>query len=329
MSDASSKPKPSNPLLQINAATGLHPLKFYGYCMTGGFAACGFTHAGVVTLDVAKVRTQAYAKQGLWPNGLVPSIAKTWRGEGLRGITLGWAPTLWGYGAQGLFKFGLNEFFKDYYTHLMGGHEVLDQSSTAVKMALWAAASGSAEVFADVALCPLEMTKVRMQVTLPTDADKFPHKMMPAVREMAARSADTKFPFGSLVPLWGRQVPYTMIKFVGFYQTQEFVYSVLEQYYGRRKSDFSKAQQLGITFACGYWAGIFCAVATQPMDILVSMKGIAENRTKSWSQMASEMGTRDLFLKGLSTRIIMIGTLTGLQWYIYGAFKSMVGLGTS
>jgi solute carrier family 25 phosphate transporter 3 len=87
--------------------------------------------------------------------------------------------------------------------------------------------------------------------------------------------------------------------------------------------------QLGITFACGYWAGIFCAIATQPMDNLVSMKGIAENKNKSWGQMASDMGTRDLLLKGLSTRIIMIGTLTGMQWWIYGAFKSAVGLGTS
>lgn len=173
------------------------------------------------------------------------------------------------------------------------------------------------------------MTKVRMQVTLPGQEPGFPHQMLPAMREMSARAAETKFPFGSLYPLWGRQVPYTMIKFVGFYQTQEFVYQALEQYYGTHKSDLTKTQQLGITFACGYWAGIFCAVATQPMDNLVSMKGIAENQAKTWGQMAAEMGTRDLFLKGLSTRIIMIGTLTGLQWYIYGAFKSMVGLGTS
>ncbi len=177
--------------------------------MVGGFAACGFTHAGVVTLDVAKVRTQAYGKAGKWPNGLLPSIQQIWKGEGFRGLTLGWSPTLWGYGAQGLFKFGLNEFFKDFYTKLVG-EETL-QSSTATKMALWAAASGSAEVFADVALCPFEMTKVRMQVALPGQAVGFPHKILPALREMSASSAETKFPFGSLYPLWGRQVPYTMV----------------------------------------------------------------------------------------------------------------------
>ncbi|CAJ1937478.1 unnamed protein product [Cylindrotheca closterium] len=307
--------------------TGLHPMSYYGYCMAGGFAACGFTHASVVTLDVAKVRTQAYGKSGQWPNGLLASIRQTYAGEGMAGLTRGWHPTFWGYGFQGLFKFGLNEFFKDYYTTLVGEEAV--ESSTLTRMTLWAAASGSAEVFADVALCPFEMTKVKMQVTLPGQADGFPKKMIPAMKEMSARKADTKFPLGSLYPLWGRQVPYTMIKFVGFYQTQEFVYQQIEAIYGKQKNDFSKTSQLGITFACGYWAGIFCAIATQPMDNLVSMKGIPENQNKSWGKMATEMGTRDLFLKGLSTRVIMIGTLTGLQWYIYGSFKSMVGLGTS
>ncbi len=318
---------PINTLLQKDASTGFRPLEYYVYCMLGGFAACGFTHAGVVTLDVAKVRTQAYGKAGKWPNGLVGSIQKTWHGEGIRGLTMGWSPTLWGYGAQGLFKFGLNEFFKDYYTKVVGEETI--EKSTATKLALWAAASGSAEVFADVALCPFEMTKVKMQVTLPGQAESFPYKMLPAMREMSIRASETKFPFGSLYPLWGRQVPYTMIKFVGFYQTQEFVYDQIEKQYGKTKNEFTKASQLGITFACGYWAGIFCAIATQPMDNLVSMKGIAENKNKTWGQMATEMGTRDLFLKGLWTRIIMIGTLTGMQWYIYGSFKAAVGLGTS
>merc|ERR1712061_492836 len=154
-----------------------------------------------------------------------------------------------------------------------------------------------------------------------------PKTLVAGMKDMSARSAETGFPFKSLVPLWGRQVPYTMIKFVGFYQTQEMVYAYLEKN-GRPKSSFTPFQQLGITFGCGYWAGIFCAIATQPMDNLVSMKGIPENRTKPWGQMASEMGTMNLFTKGLGTRIIMIGTLTGLQWWIYGTTKYYMGFGT-
>jgi len=196
-------------------------------------------------------------------------------------------------------------------------------------MLLWAAASGSAEVFADIALCPFEMTKVKMQVTLPGTQGGVPASFPAAWAAMSANRAETKFPYGSLVPLWGRQIPYTMIKFVGFYQTAETIYAFLEKKYGVKKSDMSTGQQLTVTFLSGYWAGIFCAIATQPMDNLVSMNGIPENQNKSWGQMASEMGTKDLFTKGLGTRVIMIGTLTGLQWWIYGSFKSFLGFGTA
>ena len=59
------------------------------------------------------------------------------------------------------------------------------------------------------------------------------------------------------------------------------------------------------------------------------MKGNSENASKSFGQLAKETGAKDLFLAGLSTRIIMIGTLTGLQWWIYGTWKNLCGLGTS
>lgn len=313
-------------LLSKDPNTGLHSLEFYAKCMFGGVLACGLTHASVVTLDVAKCRTQAHGKSGAWPNGLISSISKSWELEGLAGITKGWVPTLFGYGAQGMFKFGLNEFFKDFYGNAVGPDNL---DAVWKNMVLWAAASGSAEVFADVALCPFEMTKVKMQVHLPGTAGGVPASMLGAMKDMSRNAAETKFPYGSLTPLWGRQVPYTMIKFVGFYQTQEMVYSYLKNATGKSKNQFGDTTQLAITFGCGYWAGIFCAIATQPMDNLVSMAGNPANKGKGWGQLAGEMGTKDLFLKGLGTRIIMIGTLTGLQWWIYGTWKNFCGLGTS
>jgi len=305
---------------------GLRSGSYYAKCMFGGILACGITHASVVTLDVAKCRAQAHSKAGRWPSGLIPGIRKTFVEEGARGLRVGWVPTFFGYGAQGLFKFGLNEFFKDIYSNAFGEEYIMESKGR--KMLWQAAASGSAEIFADIALCPFEMTKVKMQVTLPGQEGGVPKQLLPAMRAMSANKAETRFPFGSLTPLWGRQVPYTMIKFVGFYQTAEFVYKQIEKKYGYAKNDLSDATQLGITFACGYWAGIFCAIATQPMDNLVSMKGIPENKTKPWGQMASEMGTMNLFTKGLGTRILMIGTLTGLQWWIYGTTKYYMGFGT-
>lgn len=298
---------------------------YYGKCCFGGVLSCGLTHAGIVTLDLHKCRAQA--NPGKWPSVLPQGVAQIARTEGYGALITGWAPTLLGYSGQGFCKFGFNEVFQDIYAGaIFGGRHNIDTKPK--KMLFQAMASGTAEIFADVALCPFEMTKVKMQVELPPGTEYRTSSVFGALARMNADKANTKFPFGSLKPLWGRQIPYTMIKFVVFYQTAEFVYNYLEKNMGLKKEDVSDAKQLAITFACGYWAGIFCAITTQPMDNLVSMAGNVANKGKSWGQMASEMGTLNLFVKGLGTRIIMIGTLTGFQWWIYGSFKNLMGFGT-
>ena len=65
------------------------------------------------------------------------------------------------------------------------------------------AGSASAEFFADIALCPLEMTKVKIQTS---PAGTFPVPMFAALSEMSKLRAETRYPFGSVVPLWSRQV---------------------------------------------------------------------------------------------------------------------------
>jgi solute carrier family 25 (mitochondrial phosphate transporter), member 3 len=47
------------------------------------------------------------------------------------------------------------------------------------------------------------------------------------------------------------------------------------------------------------------------------------------SAIIKEMGWGQLFTRGLGLRIIMVGTLTGLQWGIYDAYKVYVGLPTT
>jgi len=63
-----------------------------------------------------------------------------------------------------------------------------------------------------------------------------------------------------------------------------------------------------------------------PADI---MHPQAENKGKGLGQIASETGLKNLATKGLGIRIVMIGTLTGLQWWIYDTFKTAFGMGTS
>lgn len=78
--------------------------------------------------------------------------------QGLKGFYRGWVPTLLGYSAQGAFKYGLYEYFKKYYSDVAG-----PDHAAKYKTLIYLAGSASAEFIADIALCPLEAVKVRVQ----------------------------------------------------------------------------------------------------------------------------------------------------------------------
>lgn len=78
--------------------------------------------------------------------------------QGVKGFFRGWVPTLLGYSAQGACKFGFYEFFKKYYSDIAG-----PEYAAKYKTLIYLAGSASAEVIADVALCPFEAVKVRVQ----------------------------------------------------------------------------------------------------------------------------------------------------------------------
>jgi len=293
----------------------VHDNGYYMKCVIAGVLSCGLTHTAVVPLDVVKCKMQVnYAKY----KGLIPGFKTVLAEEGARGLTIGWLPTLIGYSAQGAFKFGLYEFFKDTYGNLVG-----EENYAKYKGMVWLSASASAELFADIALCPMEMVKVKIQTS---PFGTFPTTFAPALSNMIANRATTRFPFGSVVPLWSRQIPYTMAKFFFFEKVVEAFYTYV---FTKEKNSYNKTTQLGITFASGYLAGVICAIVSHPADNLVSQMAKADNKGKGLGQIASEIGTWNLFTKGLGTRIIMIGTLTGLQWWIYDSFKSAMGMGTS
>ena len=80
----------------------------------------------------------------------------------------------------------------------------------------------------------------------------------------------------------------------------------------------SKSEQLVVTFAAGYIAGVFCAVVSPPADTLVSYMNKVQGATLGSG--VKDLGFAGLW-GGLGPRIIMIGTLTALQWFIYDAVK--------
>lgn len=72
--------------------------------------------------------------------------------------------------------------------------------------------------------------------------------------------------YKGIVPLWGRQIPYTMMKFACFERTVELLYKHVVP---KPRDQCSKSEQLIVTFAAGYIAGVFCAIVSHPGNFLV------------------------------------------------------------
>lgn len=154
-----------------------------------------------------------------------------------------------------------------------------------------------------------------------SDAGTFPTTAKAGWDKIMAEEGWAGF-YKGLTPLWCRQVPYTMVKFGAFENTVKAFYANI---FTNPKDSYSKSTQLSITFASGYWAGIFCALVSHPADTMVS---IINKTGKPVGQIYSEIGFKGLW-NGLGARIIMVGTLTGLQWWIYDSFKVACGLATT
>ncbi|CAC5404216.1 SLC25A3 [Mytilus coruscus] len=275
--------------------------KYYALCGFGGLLSCGLTHTAVVPLDLVKCRIQVQPEKY---GGILKGFKVSIKEGGAVELTKGWAPTLIGYSMQGICKFGFYEVFKIFYGNLLG-----EENTFLWRTSLYLISSASAEFFADIALCPMEACKVRIQTQAgwsTTLREGFPR----ILKEEGINGF-----YKGLVPLWCRQIPYTMMKFACFERTVEALYKYVVP---KPRIECNKAEQLTVTFLAGYIAGVFCAIVSHPADTIVSKLNQAKG--SNFIDIAKDLGFLGMW-KGLFPRIIMIGTLTALQWFIYDSVK--------
>lgn len=291
----------------------VHDATYYFKCMIAGILSCGLTHTAVVPLDIVKCRRQVDAKVY---KSLGDGFKVIRASEGMTGLTVGWLPTLIGYSLQGFGKFGFYEIFKDVYKGIVGKENAAKYQTVGFLVS-----SACAEFIADILLCPWEALKVRTQVDM---TGEFPRSAIKGFNLIKANEGTNGF-YKGLSPLWMRQIPYTMVKFATFERTVRYIYA---NFMTKDPSEYSKATKLTVTFLSGYWAGIFCAIVSHPADTVVSKLNQSKSEGSTVSKIGSilkELGFQGIW-RGLGTRIIMIGTLTGLQWWIYDTFKTATGL---
>ncbi|TVY21770.1 Mitochondrial phosphate carrier protein [Lachnellula arida] len=151
----------------VQSVTANTPEKLSGVALYSRFAlagavCCAITHGGLTPVDVVKTRIQL--DPVTYNKGLIGGFRQVIAKEGAGALLTGFGPTFAGYFLQGAFKFGGYELFKQQSINLLG-YETASNNRTAVYLA----SAGAAEFFADIALCPLEATRIRL-VSEPTYA---------------------------------------------------------------------------------------------------------------------------------------------------------------
>lgn len=281
----------------------------YASFALAGAIGCGATHGAMTPIDVVKTRIQL--EPTVYNKGLVGSIRQITAAEGAGALLTGLGPTVLGYSLQGAFKFGGYELFKKTFIEYVG----LD-SAKQYKNSIYIGSAALAEFFADIALCPLEATRIRL-VSQPTFANGLVGGFSRILKEEGVGSF-----YNGFIPILFKQIPYNIAKFLVFERAAEAIYGAIPT----PKSELSEGANTAVNLGAGVIAGCSSAFVSQPADTLLSKA----NKTKKLpgqstigllAQLAGQLGVKGSFA-GLPTRLVMVGTLTSLQFTIYGSLKT-------
>lgn len=237
--------------------------------------------------------------------------------EGAATLLTGFGPTAAGYFLQGGGKFLGYEFFKKQFIQLAGSTEKATEHRTAIYLG----ASATAEFFADIALSPLEATRIRL-VSQRGYASGLPSAFMRMAREEGLRGF-----YSGFIPLLAKQVPYAVGQFSVHEAANEVIYRAIGP---ERKAKLTQLQITGVELTSGVVAGVAAAVLSHPADTLLSAinKGAGDKSQSATARMfslAREFGPKRLMLTGLGPRIFMTCGLVAGQFVIYAQCKALVG----
>jgi len=281
--------------------------------LAGGIC-CSITHGAMCPVDVVKTRIQL--DPVTYNKGLIGGIKQVIEKEGPIGLATGLGPTVVGYFVQGWFKFGGVEFFKINIAKSIGPQAAWNNRTN-----IYLAASAMAEFVADIFLCPLEATRIRL-VSNP----QFASGLLPAATKLVKEEGVLRGWYSGFGPILFKQVPYTMAKFaVQGYAAEQIATSM-----GQKLEELKGNTKLGVALLSGVIAGVAAAIISHPADTLLSKVNKAGAGGEGTvmvrlGRIAREIGFVKLATVGLGARCVMIGTLTAGQFLLFDIVMDMTG----
>jgi solute carrier family 25 phosphate transporter 3 len=296
------------------------PEKVYDlqHYLKGGLAGglcCGITHGALCPVDVVKTRIQLDPVK--YNQGMIGGFRQIIAAEGASALATGLGPTAVGYFIQGWFKFGGVEFFKINITASVG-----ERTAWNNKTPIYLASAAMAEFIADIFLCPLEATRIRL-----VSDPQFASGLFTAFPKIIRQDGFVKGFYSGFGPILFKQVPYTMAKFA----VQGAAADAIANATGINLKTGSEGSKLAVSLSSGVVAGVAAAIISHPADTLLSLINKSEtaggtgSTTSRLLNLARGMGFKKLCLTGLGARCVMIGSLTAGQFGIYDTIMTMTG----
>ena len=208
------------------------------------------------------------------------------------------------------------EFFKVNIARALG-----EESAWNNRSAIYLAASGAAEFIADIFLCPLEATRIRL-VSNPS----FASGLIGGATRLLKEEGVIKGFYSGFGPILFKQIPYTMAKFSVQGASAEY----LADLNGKKVSELTGSAKLVNSLASGVIAGVAAAIISHPADTLLSKvnkagAGGSGSIVSRLFNIASEIGLVKLCTVGLGARCVMVGTLTAGQFFVFDIIMDITG----
>jgi len=262
------------------------------------------------------VKTRIQLDPVTYNKGLIGGIKQVIAAEGMGGLATGLGPTVVGYFVQGWFKFGGVEFFKVQFAQNLGDQKAWDN-----RTGIYLASSAMAEFIADIFLCPLEATRIRL-VSNPS----FANGLVGGASRLMREEGVLRGFYSGFGPILLKQVPYTMAKFAVQGAAAEQIATTM----GKTQAELKGGAKLGVALASGVIAGVAAAIISHPADTLLSKvnkagAGGQGSIMTRLGRIASEIGFYKLCTVGLGARCVMIGTLTAGQFLLFDVVMDLTG----
>mmetsp|Transcript_11475 Transcript_11475/g.18379 ORF Transcript_11475/g.18379 Transcript_11475/m.18379 type:complete len:329 (+) Transcript_11475:37-1023(+) len=302
------------PNIHGKKSQGPFDLTYYLKGALAGGICCSITHGALCPVDVVKTRIQLEPLK--YNRGMIAGFGQVIAEEGVGALATGLGPTVVGYFIQGWFKFGGVEFFKINFANQLG-----EAKAWELRVPIYLGAAACAEFIADIFLCPLEATRIRL-VSNP----EYASGLISAFPKILAEDGLIKGFYSGFGPILLKQIPYTMAKFAVQGVAAENICAAT----GINTNTASEGTKLAVSLSSGVIAGVAAAIISHPADTLLSLinkEGAGGEGTimTRLGRLAYEVGFVKLCLTGLGARCVMIGSLTAGQFGIFDTIMTLTG----